>query len=520
MIHSFGELEIDTDEMVARLDGNVLPLKPRPFALLSYLVENRDRIVSKTEIMDSVWDGRAVSDAALTTAVRDIRRAIGEENSSDSRIRTFYGRGLRFMVPEGTEVAREPAEPVNDKKTLPSAVAILPLDCLSPDPDLQLVSESIADSVIAQTSKFGLIRVLARNSAFSVHGQGLTVKEIGERLSAEYVVEGSLRHLSSGARITTQLVEVASETHVWTDSFDLSAFHLYDGQEDIATKIATSVITLIYENEYKRAQATAFEELTSWEAYCLGYAAMCTLDYRNQDEAVRMLERAVELEPSFTEAHATLAYAYCIQYRAIRRSAEEDTLTGRRSPHRLKALQTAQRAVALDARIPFAWVALARCLEGLGEIDNAISAAQKALRINQNLGWAHILLGRCQLQKNQPKDALESFERGERTSPQDSLRLVISSSKALAHMLLDQYEDAVAASRMAQLMPNAGLLAHLGEVCALGYMGDEDAAMEAVSRARIIEPDFGPVLVDQEYPLPDPLARRKVMKGLRLAGLN
>lgn len=520
MIYRFGELEIDTGEMVARLDGEALPLKPRPFALLAYLVESRDRIVSKTEIMDAVWDGRAVSDAALTTAVRDIRRAIGDENSNDSLIRTFYGRGLRFMAPDATEVTQIQPEPAGEKKTLPSAVAILPLDCLSHDPDLKLVAESIADSVIAQTSKFGLIRVLARNSAFSVHGQGLTVKEIEERLSADYVVESSLRQLGAGARVTTQLVEAASETHVWTDSFDLSAFHLYDGQEDIATKIATSVITLIYENECKLAQAKTFEDLTAWEAYCLGYSAMCTLDHRKQGEAIMMLERAVALDQTFTEAHATLAYAYCVQQRAIRNSPEERTLTGRRSPHRLKALQMAQKAIALDARIPFAWVALARCLEALGEIDNAISAAQKALSINQNLGWAHILLGRCQLQKNLPHDALEAFERGERTSPQDSLRLVITASRALAYVLLDQFEEAVAASRMAQLMPNAGLLAHLGEVCALGHLGREEAASEAVERARMVEPEFGPELIDHEYPLPDEVARRKILNGLRLAGLT
>ncbi|MEL7000396.1 MAG: tetratricopeptide repeat protein, partial [Pseudomonadota bacterium] len=295
---------------------------------------------------------------------------------------------------------------------------------------------------------------------------------------------------------------------------------IFDGQEDIATSIATSVITLIYEHECKRAQARAFEDLTAWEAYCLGYAAVCTLDHRQQDEAVTMLERAIELEPTFTEAYATLAYAYCVQYRAIRGSPEESTLTGRRSPHRLKALQMAQRAVALDARIPFAWVALARCLEALGEIDNAISAAQKALRINRNLGWAHILLGRCHLQRNEPHEALAAFERGERTSPQDSLRLVVICSKALAHLLLDQHEDAVAASRMAQLMPNAGLLAHLGEVCALGHLGQEDAAAEAISRAKMVEPDFGPDLVNQEYPMPDPVAHLKIMKGLRLAGLT
>ncbi|MGD1924735.1 MAG: winged helix-turn-helix domain-containing tetratricopeptide repeat protein [Paracoccaceae bacterium] len=519
MIYRFEELEIDMREMVVRLGGESLPLKPRPFALLGYLVENRDRIVSKTEIMDAVWDGRAVSDAALTTAVRDIRRAIGDENSTDSLIRTFYGRGLRFMALDDADVTQIVTEPAVESRTRPSTVAILPLDFLSSDLESKLVAESVADSVIAQTSKFGLIRVLARNSAFSLHGQGLTVKDIGERLTADYIVEGSLRQLSTGARITTQLIEVASETHVWTDSFDLSSFHLYDGQEDIATTIATSVITLIYEHECKRAQARAFDDLTAWEAYCLGYAAVCTLDHRKQDEAVRMLERAIELEPTFTEAYATLAYAYCVQYRAIRGSPEESTLTGRMSPHRLKALQLAQRAIALDARIPFAWVALARCLEALGEIDNAISAAQKALRINRNLGWAHILLGRCYLLKNQPDNALEAFERGERTSPQDSLRLVIICGKALAYILLDQHEKAVAASRLAQLMPNAGLMAHLGEVCALGHLGEKDAAAEAILRARIPEPEFGPDLVDQEYPMPDPVARRKIMKGLRLAGL-
>ncbi|MEM7056541.1 MAG: winged helix-turn-helix domain-containing protein [Pseudomonadota bacterium] len=517
MIHQFGNLQIDTNMLVVSRDGSPVPLTPRPFALLEFLINHRDRIVSKEEVIEAVWDGRAISDATFTSAVRDLRKAIGDAGREDGLIRTFYGRGVRFVAPEEDAAGEvENTGSVSVEPGYPCVLAVLPFENLSSDGGLSSIADGLADEVIAQVSRFGLIRVLARNSSFSIKGLGLTAKQIGQKIGSHYLIEGTVRPLGSGLRVTIGLIESQSETQIWSESYEVSAYSLFDDQVNITTAVATCVVTRIYENEHRLASGKAANDLSAWENYCCGYGLFTSLAPAKQEAAIEFLERAIAQMPRFAEAYATLAYAICIQLLDTDHAIDDAEALRLR----LVAHDHAQKALEIDARVPFAWVALARTKFALNEVDEAIAALKKATELNPNLGWSHCVLGMLYLQINRPGEAIDAFDRATLTSPQDSLQVITLGGHALAAVLLDKFDKAVELSRKAQLLPDAGLTAHLGEVCALGHLGKTKEASDAILRARRACRDFGILSIRKQFPLQDERARKQILDGLRMAGLD
>ncbi|MEM1275045.1 MAG: winged helix-turn-helix domain-containing protein [Pseudomonadota bacterium] len=517
MLHQFGSLEVDTDQMRVTLSGEAVKLRPRPYSLLEFLIQNQDRVVSKAELIEAVWHGKLVSDAALTSALRELRTAIGDPGGAEGLIRTFYGRGMRFVAPkERVERALQPIGSNTEIGREKSVVAILLCEVLSSDPELQLLADAISDEIIAKMSRFGLIGVLARSSTYSLRGLALSAKQIGERLGTNYVIESSLRQVGTSIRFTAHLVDVESETYVWTESFDLTAYHRARDQDFATTTVATSAITVIYECDGKRAVTKPFEQRTAWEQYCIGYSIFCTLDPNRQAKAEACFAAAVNLKPDFGEAYATWAYAICVRSNI----PEVDPGEVRLRQARQNALELAQKALSIDPRVPFSWVALGKCHFALGELEEAISASRKALDLNPNLGWAHKVLAIAENERDRPEEAIQHFDAVLRTSPQDSLRVVALGGKGIAKVMMADYEGAIALSRAAQLLPDAGLTAHLGEVCALGHLGLLDEARDAVERAIGTYADFGIQAVIRQYPFTSDRVRRHLIAGLERAGLT
>ncbi|MEM0989107.1 MAG: winged helix-turn-helix domain-containing protein [Pseudomonadota bacterium] len=518
MIHRIGDIEIDTHKMAVRKSGVPIRLTARPYALLEYLMANRERIVTKEEIFDAVWDGRVVTDAAISTAVRDIRKAMGESSAKSGLIRTVYGRGFRFVVPDLREALATSggnAQPLDAAQ--PSTVAVLPFQVHSSDPQIEHLANGFADDVISKVSKFGLIRMLSRNASFLLADARLSFSELSKQLGAGYILEGNVRQSGAKIRLSVQLVDARDEMHVWASSYDIAPYELNDSQDRTTTSVATSAITMIYETEAKHARLKEFGDLSPWECYCCAYESLCTMNSRLHSDAVTMLTRALEMEPKFAAAHATLAYVLCMNRQHEHHSAGPP-VNGRMTQSRQRARELAQEAISIEPRLPFAWTALARCHAGMGEMNFALTACEKSLDLNPLLGWTHALKGMILFQLNRAEEALSAFDCALDTSPQDSLRLTITGGKSCALLLLNRFEEAIELSRMAQMLPNAGLLAFMGEIACLGHLGRLDEAADALKRLKVAEPDASILLYENDFPMPDPEARRVIFGGLQAAG--
>src|SRR6266480_2086047 len=225
----FEEYELDTDRRELHRGADVVSVTPQVFDLLDYLIRNRERVVSKDDLINAIWNGRIVSDAALTTRLNVARSVIGDCGEEQRLIKTLPRRGFRFVGPvqeaqrrTDAKVAGNPAEPPKPALTLPPepSIAVLPFANLSSDPEQEYFADGMVDDITTALSRFKALFVIARNSSLTYKGRAVDVKQIGRELGVRYVLEGSVRKAANRVRITGQLVDTATGAHLWADRFD------------------------------------------------------------------------------------------------------------------------------------------------------------------------------------------------------------------------------------------------------------------------------------------------------------
>src|ERR1700736_4643507 len=209
----FEEYAFDTDRRELHRGAEVVPVAPQVFDLLDYLIRNRERVVSKDDLINAIWNGRIVYDAALTTRLNAARSAIGDSGKEQRLIKTLPRKGFRFVGPvreaQAAAVADNPVEPSKPTLTLPDkpSIAVLPFATLSSDPEKDYFADGMVEDIITALSRFKALFVIARNSSFTYKGRAVDVKQVGRELGVRYVLEGSVRKAANRVRITGQLVD-------------------------------------------------------------------------------------------------------------------------------------------------------------------------------------------------------------------------------------------------------------------------------------------------------------------------
>ncbi len=520
MIHRFGTVELDVTAGALRKDGQNVVLKPRPLALLTYLMHQRGRVVTKEEVVAEVWGTAAISDAAISTAIRDIRRALNAKDGSSDVIRTHYGKGFEFIAT--VEEVSEPtltAQKSSIAGGYPRSLAVLPFDNLTSEPEIGHLCNLMAGDIVVQMARFRDMRVLPSWVTFNLRNLDAAVRDIGIQAGADYILDGSIGGWGGAFRVNAQLLHSASEEIVWAEQFELSPDPLADNRDTVIASICSSVVAMQAVHELLLAKAKPVDELDAYECFLRGRALVDTFDVPSQSEAIALLERSIRLDPEFADAFAVLSYSINIQNHnpeAYTAGAQVNRYTAQR----LWALETAKQAVALDPRLPSGWVALARTQFGLGELDDAIDAARKALSLNPNLSRAEILLGMSLMQLDRAEEALNAFDRAFAASPQDSYRWIVRGCRSIAMFLLERYNEAIDESRQAQLDPNANYLAFIGEVCALSDLGRNEEARRALQRGMKTDPEFSISLVRHDLALPVQSVRERIIDGLTRGGIG
>jgi TolB-like protein len=245
----FGDHSLDTDRCELRRRGMLVALEPQVFDLLVYLVQNRDRVVSKDDLLEAVWGGRIVSESALTSRITAVRKAIGDDGGAQRFIRILPRKGFRFIglveeverrvTPSDTPVTATEG-PTRPGLALPEkpSIAVLPFANMSGDPDQQFFADGMVEEIITALSRIRWLFVIARNSSFTYKGRAVDVKEVGRDLNVRYVLEGSVRKAGQRVRISAQLIEAASGAHLWADRFDGSLEDVFELQDKVAINVA------------------------------------------------------------------------------------------------------------------------------------------------------------------------------------------------------------------------------------------------------------------------------------------
>jgi TolB-like protein len=275
----FGNHVLDTDLRELWRGSKPIAVEPQVFDLLVHLVENRDRVVSKDDLIASVWGGRIISDSTLTSRINAARKAVGDSGEQQKLIRTIARKGLRFVgavrIPSGdlkpgNAVVQELGKIREHSRTpqrLPDrpTIAVLPFTNMTNDPGQEYFSDGISEDIITALSRLRWFFVIARNSSFIYKGKSVHLKQIAEDLGVGYVVEGSVRKGGDRVRITAQLSDVATGSHIWAERYDRSLADVFAVQDDITEAIVSAIEPKLYAAENFRAKRKPPDSMDAWD---------------------------------------------------------------------------------------------------------------------------------------------------------------------------------------------------------------------------------------------------------------
>src|SRR5689334_657837 len=313
---------LDTDRRELRRGSDPIAVEPQVFDLLIYLVQNRDRVVSKEDLIASVWGGRIVSDSTLTSRINAARKALGDSGEDQKLIRTIARKGLRFvgdvqMQPNGADSLPATDPRPDDTELRPAlpppdrpAIAVLPFVNMSGDPEQEYFSDGISEDIVTALSKLRWFFVIARNSSFVYKGKAVHMKQVAEELGVGYVVEGSVRKGGERVRITVQLNDVATGSHLWAERYDRDLADVFAVQDEITEAIVAAIEPQLYAAENFRAKRKPPDSMDAWDLVMRALSHYWRVTRQDNLVAQALLEKAIAIDPSYGQALGVLAASH------------------------------------------------------------------------------------------------------------------------------------------------------------------------------------------------------------------
>src|SRR3954447_13006711 len=385
--------------------------------------------------------------------------------------------------------------PLPDKPS----IAVLPFQNMSGDPEQEYFADGMVEDIITALSRFKSLFVIARNSSFTYKGKSVDIKHVGQELGVRYVLEGSVRKVAGRVRITGQLIEAATNAHLWADKFDGDLADVFDLQDQVTTSVVGLIAPKLEQAEMERAKQKATESLDSYDLYLRGMG----LTYkRSYSEARELFINAFQKDPEYAAAYAMAAWTF-INQQATGGIPLSDGETR-------EAVRLANIASKLANEDAFTLARSGHVLAYLGhEYDRAASMVEEAVGLNPNLAVAWYCRGFVSVMCGEGARAVESFDRMIRLSPVDPLRARAWNGISLAHLLLARHEEGCAsATRSIQLLPDAhNLSTYIAHAVALGRT---DEAHRAATQLLGLHPYFRASHAQKVFPIRQPELRDRI----------
>jgi TolB-like protein len=519
----FEDYCLDADRRELKRGSELVPVGPKVFDLLLFLVQNREQVVTRDHLLEAVWEGRIVSESTLTSHINAVRKAIGDTGREQRLIRTVSRKGIRFVgkieeqeLPANGSVtdSSTASERLGPILTLPDSpsIAVLPFRNLSGDVEQDYFADGVVEDIITALSRIRWLFVIARNSSFTYKGRTVDEKQVGRELGVRYVVEGSVRQSESRIRITGQLVDASAGTHLWADRFEGRLDDIFELQDQIAASIVGAIASQLERAEIERARRKPTGSLSAYDTYLRAMPHLHRGTREAIDEALPLFYKAIQIDPEFASAHAMAAW--CHFWRKINgwmTDREQDIAEGARLA-RLAVQLGKDDAVALT-RGGHALAHLA------GEIDGGIALIDKALVLNPNLAAAWFLGGFLRTLSGDPDAAIEFFTRAMRFSPLDPEMFRMQAGMALSHLLAGRFD--MAASWAEQSFRQSPTFSAVVAIIAASHAlaGRTEQAQTAIEHLRKLDPTFRISSLSGWIPIRRPEHLARLATGLRMAGL-
>jgi TolB-like protein len=509
MIHRFGDCELDTQRCELRRAGAPVAVEPQVFELLAHLAAHADRVVTKDELNEAIWNGRIVSDSALSSRIKSARQAIGDDGKSQALIRTVHGRGFRFVgVAAGAPTVSDEQTSSGDRPV----VAVIPFDNLSGDGSEDYFADGVTADIIATLAKHRGLSLVARNTTMQFKGRAVGIAEIARETGANYVVEGSIRRIGAQVRVSVQLIDAQGGNCIWTEHYDRQSEDLFDIQDDITQTIAARIEPEIGYKERRRiVSAAGSRDLRAWECFQLGVAHLFKFTNPDNLKAQEYLKRAREQDPDFGDAHAWWAYAVVLG------TIYWDTDP---NPERLdEALAATAEALDLDDKNAVFFALRARVQLVRGDYESAIEGNRIAIELNPSFAAAHCGLADSLTFLGRYDEAIARFEKAIALSSNDPQRWAFYTYGALALILQRKYARAIEWADRAAEIPNRQYWTLAHKAVALAHMGRPAEARRALSAALAEQPSLSTAFARQKlYYVRQAEQLEHYLEGLALAG--
>ncbi|MGD9508561.1 MAG: winged helix-turn-helix domain-containing tetratricopeptide repeat protein [Geminicoccaceae bacterium] len=514
---TFGDCVLDPDRRELSRGSKVVATGPQVFDLLLYLIEHRERVVSRDDLLDAVWDGRIVSESTLASHINAVRRAIGDSGQEQHLVRTVARKGFRFVgevVETSTSVPVMADEPAAQGLPLPDrpSIAVLPFVNLSGDPEQDYFADGVVEDIITALSRIRWLFVIARNSSFAYRNQAIDVRQVGRELGVRYVLEGSLRKSANRVRITGQLVDTTSGGHRWAQRYDGALDDIFELQDQMASSVVGAIAPELERAEIERAERKPTESLDAYDHFLRGMARFHAGTREGLDEALPGFRKAIALDPEFASAYGMAAW--CLFSRNLNDSSSDHA-------HEIaEGLRLARRAVDLGRNDAGALARGGHALAHFtGDLELGIDLLDRAVLLNPNLAAAWFLGGYLRLFRGEHDRAIEQYDQAMRLSPLDPEMFRMQTGVALAHLTAGRFDAAAAWATKA--FRDAPLLVLPGAVVAAshalgGRMGDAQTAMRDVRKCN---PELRIAGLGRWFPFQRLEHAKLFADGLRRAGL-
>ncbi len=391
-------------------------------------------------------------------------------------------------------------------------LAILPFENLTGDPDRDYLADGICEELITTLAMWRQFPVIARNSAFTYKGRTVDPKVVGAELEAGYVVVGNVRQSGTRVRIAAELIESQTGHHLWSDRWNTELTDVFDTQAEIAEAIAVAMRPELLKAESDRAMRQPPADLNAWDYALRGLAHLYRNDRDSAEQALRLLTRAVELDPGFGFAQAHLAHAH---YRMVQHQWTTDP-----AENVAHLIEASERAVACDPRDANGHLYRALACSVQGKLPDALVALRRSVELNPSLPAARSLYGQFLGMAGQTEEGLKQLDRAIWLSPRDPSLWTFHAGKAAVLFIAGRDAEARESSERAIAIEPEAMPAHSNIAATSAFLGDLPRAHQAVAEMRRIQPTMSLQNVRTYMASAPPAVTARILEGLKLAGFE
>ncbi len=518
---AFGDCELDIDRRELKRQGQIVAIRPKVFLILLYLIERRESVVSREDLLSHGWPGLEVSDATLSSCILSLRRAIGDDIANPLYVKTFRGHGFRFIAEvsgfqeSGSEYRQKIDQSVYSRDHNP-AIAILPFANLGKDPEITYLADGIAEDITTEMSRFKTFSVIARNSSFQYRGLANDIEKIGVELNVDYILEGSVRCVGEVFRTTVQLVHASSTRHIWAEHYDCDIDQLLGLQDEVISKIVSCIAPEIALEEFRRTstpvkgQPQALE--MAWRSRSMLERARSESDADMYRQGMRLAEEAVKVDPACMQGWWAVSFGnYVLAFSGTTGSGEALLKRAREAAEQMRRLDPHDHR----GNLSLGWISYIE-----RDIASAWGHLQQAHELNPNCNVTLTIMGIIATSAGKAERGYEFIQRAIRLSPRDLWLGFMVGAQAFSCFALEKYTEGIACSRRAVQLAQQAPLNHVILAACLVESGNMEGAIEAIRQQRQISQSMLEEYVQRKrLPFNDPAIAERYAAALERACL-